>query len=191
MKPTEPSTYITLDKIVLLDQENTAAQQQAKDAAARVAQSVLLGVESGIRVVLVRTGVVLSGEGGALEKMLPPFKLGIGGRLGSGRQWFPWIHIEDIVGIFRHGMLDDSLKGPLNGAAPESVTNAEFTRELARALHRPAFLPVPQAALRVVMGELADALFESQRVVPAATLASGYEFHFPQLAPALADVLGK
>lgn len=145
--------------------------------------------DSGIRVVQIRTGVVLSVEGGALRKMLAPFKLGVGGRLGDGKQWFPWIHIEDIVGIFRHTISTSSLIGPVNGAAPEAVTNAEFTRELARALHRPAFLPVPEAALRVLMGEMSDVLLASQRVVPTAALASGYEFRHPSLKPALADLL--
>jgi len=144
--------------------------------------------ELGIRVVLVRTGVVFSADGGALDKILPPFKLGVGGRLGSGKQWFPWIHIDDIVGIFRHSFLN-AVTGPINGAAPEAATNAEFTRELGHTLHRPTFLPVPEIALRILMGEVADVLFDSQRVIPAAALASGYEFRYPQLGPALANVL--
>jgi uncharacterized protein (TIGR01777 family) len=144
----------------------------------------------GIRVVQVRTGVVLSRKGGALQKMLPPFKLGVGGPLGSGRQWFPWIHIDDIVGIIRHAILTSSLAGPVNGAAPQAVNNAEFTRELGRVLHRPAFLPVPEVALRLLMGEMSEVLFVSQRVVPEAALASGYEFKFPLLAPALEELLG-
>jgi uncharacterized protein (TIGR01777 family) len=145
--------------------------------------------EVGIRVVQVRTGVVLSSEGGALKKMIAPFKLGLGGRLGSGKQWFPWIHIEDIVGIFRHAIFTASLASPINGASPEPATNSEFTRQLARALHRPAFLPVPEMAMRVLMGEMSEVLFVSQRVVPAATLSSGYDFHFPVLAQALDDLL--
>jgi len=147
-------------------------------------------IELGVRVVQVRTGVVLSGEGGALQKMLAPFKLGLGGPLGSGKQWFPWIHIKDIVGIFRHSIVTSSLAGPVNGVAPEPVTNREFTRELARALHRPAFLPVPEMALRVLMGEMSAVLFGSQRVVPKAALASGYQFHYPLLESALANLLG-
>lgn len=147
-------------------------------------------VELGVRVVQVRTGVVLSAEGGALQKMLMPFKLGIGGPLGSGRQWFPWIHIDDIVGVFKHAILTPSLAGPANGTAPQPVTNAEFTRELGKVLHRPAFLPVPQVGMRILMGEMSEVLFVSERVVPKATLASGYQFQFPALAPALADLLG-
>jgi uncharacterized protein (TIGR01777 family) len=146
--------------------------------------------ELGMRVVEVRTGVVLSADGGALPKMLAPFKLGLGGRLGSGKQWFPWIHIQDIVGIFSHAMLTSSLEGPVNGVAPEAATNAEFTSQLARVLHRPAFLPVPELALRVLMGEMAEALLGSQRVIPAAALGSKYEFHCQSLTPALEDLLG-
>ena len=146
--------------------------------------------ELGVRVVQVRTGVVLSTEGGALQKMLTPFKLGIGGPLGSGRQWFPWIHIDDIAGIFKHALVTASLAGPANGTAPQAVTNAEFTSELGKVLHRPAFLPVPHVALRILMGEMSEVLFVSQRVAPKATLASGYKFHFPSLGPALDDLLG-
>jgi uncharacterized protein len=143
-----------------------------------------------LRVVQIRTGVVLSTEGGALKKMLPPFKLGLGGPLGGGRQWFPWIHISDIVGIFRHAIITSSMKGPVNGVAPEGVTNAEFTKQLGRALHRPAFLPVPEMALRALMGEMADVLFHSQRVVPKAVLQAGYEFRYPLLERALANLFG-
>jgi uncharacterized protein (TIGR01777 family) len=146
--------------------------------------------EFGIRVVQVRTGVVLSAKGGAFQKMLAPFKLGLGGPLGSGRQWFAWIHEEDIAGIFRHSILTSSLAGPVNGVGPQPVTNREFTRELARALHRPAFLPVPEMALKVLMGEMSEVAFASQRVVPKVALASGYEFQYSRLALALANVLG-
>ncbi|HKP87101.1 MAG TPA: TIGR01777 family oxidoreductase [Blastocatellia bacterium] len=143
----------------------------------------------GVRVVQVRTGVVLSREGGALQKMLTPFNLGLGGPIGSGRQWFSWIHIDDIVGVFRHALVS-AVSGPVNATAPEPVTNADFTRELARALHRPAFLPVPRFGLQAVMGEMSEVLLGSQRVIPQAILKAGYEFSYPTLAPALADLLG-
>lgn len=146
--------------------------------------------ESGIRVVQVRTGVVLSAKGGAFQKMLAPFKLGLGGPLGSGRQWFPWIHEGDIAGIFRHSIATSSLAGPVNGVGPQPITNREFTRELARALHRPAFLPVPEMALKVLMGEMSEVAFASQRVVPKVALASGYEFQYSRLALALANLVG-
>jgi uncharacterized protein (TIGR01777 family) len=147
--------------------------------------------EADVRVVLVRTGVVLAREGGALEKMLPPFKLGVGGKLASGRQWFPWIHLDDIVEIFRHAILSFTLSGPINGVAPAVVTNKEFTEQLAHALHRPSLFPVPEFVLRILFGEMADVLLGSQRVAPRRLLESGYEFQYPQLAPALEDLVGK
>ncbi|HEX8088395.1 MAG TPA: TIGR01777 family oxidoreductase [Blastocatellia bacterium] len=143
----------------------------------------------GVRVVEVRTGVVLSAEGGALKKMLPPIKLGVGGPLGSGKQWFPWIHIEDIVGIFRHTIHSPSLSGPVNGTAPGLANNAEFTKQLGRVLHRPTFLSVPEFALRGLMGEMADVLLGSQRVIPKAMLDDGYKFQYPALTLALENLL--
>ncbi len=143
---------------------------------------------AGVRVALVRVGVALSAEGGALEKMLLPFKLGLGGRLGDGQQWFPWIHLDDIVGIFRHALLSDRVSGPINGVAPGIVNNAEFTKDLAAALHRPRFLPVPEFALRILMGEMADVVLVSHRVFPKVALDTGYKFKHPNLKPALADI---
>ena len=139
----------------------------------------------GMRVVKVRTGVVLGPGGGALQRMLTPFKAGVGGKLGDGRQWMPWIHIDDIVGIFRHAA-EGTVAGTLNGAAPGVVRNADFTSELAKALHRPAILPVPRFALNMAFGEMAGALFDSQRVIPQATEASGYRFQYPDLPGAIA-----
>src|SRR5215468_5723814 len=145
--------------------------------------------ELGVRVAFVRTGVALSPSGGALEKMLLPFKLGLGGRLGGGRQWFPWIHIEDVVGIFLHALISLAVDGPINGVAPGIVTNEEFTRELAAALNRPVFFPVPELALRVLMGEMAEVVTASQRVVPQVALDTGYWFKYPNLRPALESLL--
>ncbi len=145
--------------------------------------------ELGVRVAFVRIGVALSASGGALEKMLLPFKVGLGGRLGSGRQWFPWIHIEDIAGIFLHALMSPAVDGPINGVAPGIVTNEEFTRELAAALNRPVFVPVPEIALRVLMGEMAEIVTASQRVVPKVALDTGYRFKYPNLRPALESLL--
>jgi uncharacterized protein (TIGR01777 family) len=138
----------------------------------------------GMRVVRVRTGVVLDARGGALVRMLPPFRMGVGGRLGSGRQWMSWIHLEDLAALFQFA-LESQVRGPLNGVAPNPVTNSDFTRELARTLRRPAVFPVPGFALRLLFGEMADVLLASQRVVPGAAEAAGFRFRFPQLAPAL------
>jgi uncharacterized protein (TIGR01777 family) len=145
--------------------------------------------ELGARVALVRIGVALSPSGGALEKMLLPFKLGMGGRLGDGKQWFPWIHIDDIAGIFLHALTSPAVDRPINGVAPEVVTNQEFTRELAAALNRPVFFPVPKFALRALMGEMAEVVTASQRVVPQVALDTGYQFKHPTLRPALESLL--
>jgi hypothetical protein len=145
----------------------------------------------GLRVVRVRIGVVLSTEGGALPRMLTPFRLGVGGRLGSGRQWFPWIHIDDVVGLIRHALLTPSLSGPVNAAAPGAVTNADLTKALAAVLHRPALFPVPELALRLAMGEMAEVLLGSQRAIPRAALESGYRFKYPDIKGALEALFGE
>jgi uncharacterized protein len=173
----------------LLEESASAGSGFLSDVCREWESEAARASELGIRTVQVRTGVVLSAEGGALPKMLTPFKLGVGGRLGSGKQWFPWIHIKDIIGIFRHAVITSSLEGPINGVAPQPVTNAEFTRQLARVLHRPAFLPVPELALRALMGEMAEALLGSQRAIPKAALESKYEFYYTSLTSALANLL--
>ncbi len=146
-----------------------------------------LAASLGMRVVKVRTGVALGPGGGALKQMLTPFKAGVGGRLGSGRQWMPWIHIDDIVGIFRHA-IESTVSGPLNGCAPGVVTNADFTAALGRALHRPTVMPVPRFALKLLFGEMAEVMLSSQRVLPQATVQSGYQFKYPELGATLASL---
>ncbi len=143
----------------------------------------------GMRVVRVRTGIALDPRGGALRRMLPPFRMGLGGRLGSGRQWMPWIHIQDLVELFRFAAENTAVRGAVNGAAPNPVVNADFTRGLASALRRPALFPAPEFALHLVFGEMANVLFASQRVLPKAAEAAGFGFRFPLLGPALADLL--
>jgi uncharacterized protein len=140
------------------------------------------------RVVMMRTGVVLDTRGGALLRMLPPFRMGVGGKLGTGKQWMAWIHLQDLAALF-HLALDQALSGPINGVAPYPVDNAEFTRTLAAALHRPALLPVPGFGLKMAFGEMSEILLASQRVSPKAAETAGFRFRFPQLAPALADLL--
>lgn len=143
----------------------------------------------GIRTINLRIGVVLSNRGGALEQMLPLFKLGLAGRLGSGKQWFPWVHLDDVVGLIQHALFSDNLSGPMNTTAPGEVTNAEFTSVLASALHRPAFFAAPAFALKLVLGEMSELLLASHRVKPAVALATGYHFRFPNLAQALQDLI--
>jgi uncharacterized protein len=145
--------------------------------------------EFGVRVVRIRIGIVLGRGGGALKQMMTPFRLGIGGRLGSGRQWMPWIHVDDLLRLFMFAASNSSIEGALNGSSPEPVTNAEFTRSLAHELHRPAIFPVPKFALKIALGELANYLFASLRVMPEATKQSGFEFTHPALGRALKALL--
>jgi uncharacterized protein (TIGR01777 family) len=145
--------------------------------------------ERGTRVVQLRSGIVLGPRGGALARMIPPFKMFLGGPLGDGRQWMSWIHIDDLVGIILHAIRTASLSGPVNATAPAPVTNAEFSRALGKAMGRPAAIPTPAAALRLLLGEFADVLLTGQRVIPRKAEASGYRFRFPQLEPALRDIL--
>jgi uncharacterized protein len=144
----------------------------------------------GIRVVRLRFGVILAKEGGALPQMARPFRFGLGGRIGSGRQWMSWISLEDVVAVVRLGLEDGSVRGALNVVAPEPVRNADFTSALAKVLHRPAFFPAPAFALRFVLGEMADALLlSSTRVVPRQLEKLGYRFLQPELGSALASAL--
>jgi uncharacterized protein len=145
--------------------------------------------EAGVRVVQLRIGIVLGRDGGALEKMLPLFRWGLGGRLGNGRQWFPWIHERDVVELIAWLLSNDQISGPVNAVAPGIVTNREFTRELAKQLKRPAFLPAPRFGLRLAIGEFADSLLASSRVVPKVASEGGYAFCFPNLPEALQDVV--
>lgn len=148
--------------------------------------------DAGVRVALLRTGIVLSPEGGALGKMLLPFKLGVGGQIGDGRQYMSWIAIDDILGAIHHALVNEHVRGPLNGVAPNPVTNHTFTKTLGRVLSRPTLLPMPAFAARLALGEMADALLlGSQRVSPGRLLATGYNFRFTELEPALRHVLGK
>jgi hypothetical protein len=144
----------------------------------------------GVRRVLLRTGVVLAREGGALPKMTLPIKMMVGGPLGGGGQWLPWIHLADEAGAIRYLLEHDAARGPCNLSAPNPVTNRDFTRAAARALHRPAFLPAPGFALRLALGEMADMLLQGQREVPRRLQEMGYAFRFPELEPALRDLLG-
>jgi uncharacterized protein len=147
----------------------------------------------GVRVAMVRTGIVLDKKGGALAKLLTPFKFGAGGPIGwtpwSGRQVMSWIHHADLEGIFLLALENPQATGPLNGTAPQPVTNREFGKALGRALHRPALVPTPPLALRVMLGEVADVIVTGQRVLPQRALALGYRFRFPSIDTALADLL--
>jgi uncharacterized protein (TIGR01777 family) len=143
----------------------------------------------GIRVVKLRIGVVLGPGGGALARMIPAFRLGVAGRLGSGRQWMSWIHLADLLALIEFALANGIISGPVNATAPNPVTNAQFTAGLARALKRPAFVPAPAFALKLMFGEMASMLLEGQRVLPRAALEAGFSSSYPELGPALRSLL--
>jgi hypothetical protein len=146
--------------------------------------------EFGMRVVPIRVGIVLGEGGGAMAKMLPPFYFGMGAPLGSGKQYMPWIHLDDLVEMMLFAASHEQVAGALNGSAPNPVTNREFTSTLGKVLGRPTFMPpVPRFVLRTMLGEFADVLLTSQRAYPAAAVAAGYRFRYPELEPALRQIL--
>lgn len=155
------------------------------EAATRIA------AEAGIRTINLRTGLVLSEKGGALQSMLTPFKLGLGGRIGSGRQWWSWIHMDDMVGGIHHAMNSETLSGPVNMTAPKPVRNTEFSKILAGVLGRPAIVPVPPFALKLIFGKRAteEMFLASQRVVPEKLLHTSYRFRYSEFGPALESLL--
>lgn len=144
--------------------------------------------QQGVRVVLLRMGVVLARDGGALKKMALPFRLYLGGHLGSGRQWFPWVHREDVAGVVDFALHQPALAGPVNVVAPQAVTMKQFCVALGKAMRRPSWAPVPSLVLRVLLGEMADMLLTGQRVVPAQLMRHNYTFRFPGLDDALRDI---
>jgi uncharacterized protein (TIGR01777 family) len=174
------------------DQILTEASNPGADFLARVVvdwEEASQAAESlGIRVVRLRLGMVL-GEGGALAKLLPPFRLGVGGRLGSGHQWMAWIHLEDAVNLILFALSYSAIRGAVNATAPHPVTNREFTDRLATVLHRPAMFPVPAFALKLAMGEMAGVVLGSQRVLPTVAKSAGFRFQYPELQAALTNIL--
>jgi len=180
----------------VLREESPAGQGFLPEVCREWEDASRIAAEAGIRTVNIRIGLVLTAKGGALGNMLNPFKLGLGGRIGSGRQWWSWIHVDDIVGGIRHAMgtasVVGSVNGPVNLVAPNPVRNAEFTKVLASVLRRPAFFPVPEFALRLAFGKMAAAelLLASQRVEPEKLRASGYTFRFRELRAALGNLVG-
>ncbi len=174
----------------LLTEESKAGTDFLAELARDWEAEALKAEALGIRVVLARFGIILAREGGALAKMLLPFKLGAGGRLGSGQQWMSWVTLDDVVGILRMAIEKAAVRGAVNVVAPQPVKNAEFTKVLAKALHRPALFPAPAFALRLALGEMADALLlSSQRVAPQKLQQLGYSFLHPDLPAALSAIL--
>jgi uncharacterized protein (TIGR01777 family) len=176
----------------LLTEESKAGMDFLAELARDWEAEALKAEALGIRVVLARFGIILSRKGGALAKMLLPFKLGAGGRLGSGQQWMSWVTLKDVIGILRMAIEKTAVRGAVNVVAPQAVKNAEFTKALANALHRPALLPAPAFALRLALGEMADALLlASQRAVPTKLQEAGYRFLQPNLTMALHEIFQK
>jgi hypothetical protein len=172
----------------LLDESSPPGTGYLAETCVAWEQEAQAATALGMRVAVIRIGMVLDPAGGALARLLLPFRMGVGGRLGSGQQWTSWIHLADLAEQVRFAV-DNPVAGVWNGVAPVPVTNRDFTRELARALHRPAILPVPGLALKAIFGEMSEVLLASQRVAPRAAQAAGFRYRFPQLGAALADLL--
>ena len=176
----------------VLREESASGEGFLSEVCREWEKATLQASQAGIRVVHLRIGVVLSGEGGALPRMVTPFKFGLGGRLGSGRQYMSWIALEDLVAVIRRALADESLRGPVNAVAPGAVTNGEFTKALGRVLGRPTFMAVPAFAARLAFGEVADAaLLAGARVEPARLKEAGFQFQYPDIEGALRHALKK
>ena len=176
------------------DEKKYETDQPGADFLASVCQAwekEALQAQGKARVLLLRTGVVLGKGGGALAKMLPAFRLGIGGKLGSGRQWFPWIHLDDLTSAIIFLMENKEIHGPVNLSAPRPVRNREFTRCLGQTLHRPTLLTVPRFAIRLALGELSSVVLEGCRMMPGVLLENGFTFRFPEVAPAVEEIVAK
>jgi uncharacterized protein (TIGR01777 family) len=174
----------------VLTESSAPGKDFLSDVCVEWEKATALATEKGIRVVNTRFGIILDANGGALAKMLPPFRMGIGGRIGSGKQWMSWIALDDVVGGIKFALTNATLSGPVNFVAPNPVTNSEFTKRLGKALSRPTIFPIPAFGLRLVFGEMADALLlSSQRVEPALLAKVGYHFNYTSLDSALRHVL--
>lgn len=174
----------------VLREESSSGEQFLSEVCRQWEGAATPAVQAGIRTVHPRFGVVLSAEGGALPKMLTPFRMGLGGKIGDGRQWWSWIAVDDVGGALLHILDNEALRGPVNLVSPNPVTSAEFTEVLAKVLRRPAIFPMPAFAARVAFGEMADELLlASQRVEPSKLIASAYKFRHPGLEPALRHIL--
>jgi uncharacterized protein (TIGR01777 family) len=176
----------------IMDESSKAGEGFLSDVCREWEDATQAARDAGIRVVNLRIGVVLSPKGGALAKMLTPFKLGGGGIIGNGRQYWSWISIDDVAGAIHHALMTDSLSGPVNAVAPNAPMNREFTKTLGRVLRRPTILPMPAFAAKLALGEMAnDLLLASTRVEPTKLIESGYKFRQPTLEKSLRHILGK
>ena len=172
-----------------LDENSTAGEGFLATVGQDWEKEALQAEQKGHRVALMRFGIVLGKGGGAMAKMLPAFKMMVGGPLGDGRQWFPWIHMDDVIGAIDFIFKNKQMQGPINFTAPNPVQNREMAKTLGRVLLRPAFMPTPAFMIRLAMGELGDTLLDSQRAVPGRLLQNGYSFQYPDLEPALRQIV--
>ncbi len=175
----------------ILDEDSAPGKGFLADVCREWEEATRAASDAGIRVVNLRFGPIFSGEGGMLSKLLTPFKLGVGGKVGSGKQYLSWVAMDDVVGVINLALENDALRGPVNVVAPDAVTNLEFTKTLGKVLSRPTFFAVPEFAARLAFGEMADEmLLASQRVEPKRLAEAGYQFRYPNLEGALRHVLG-
>lgn len=172
-----------------VDESSPAGRDWLADVVVRWEREADAATKHGVRVIKLRTGVVLDAEGGALQKMLPPFKAGVGGPIGGGKQYLPWIHRDDLVGLYLAAIDSTGFSGPVNGSAPEPVTNKEFSKALGGALHRPALAPVPGITIKLMYGEMSQIVLTGVRMVPGRVPELGYSFTHPDLDEALRDTL--
>lgn len=195
--PHKPHTLISGSAIgyygdqggTVLTEQSPTVSDFSQQLCADWEQEALQAKQYGIRVCLIRTGLVLGAKGGMLQRMLPPFKLGLGGRIGNGRQWMSWIHIQDWVAIVDKMINDTALNGPYNATAPNPVTNSEFSDTLAGVLKKPACLPLPSFVLKPLLGEMSELVLGSQRVMPERLMQLGFQFRYTELEPALQEVV--
>ena len=173
-----------------IDESGSSDESFASQLCLKWEEAALQAQELGIRTCLLRIGIVLGPKGGALKKMLPPFKLGLGGKIGDGSQWMPWIHRDDLIRIMDFCIQEDTLSGPINCTAPNPVTNLEFSKALGKALNRPTILPMPAAVVKTLMGQMGEELLLSgKKVVPQKLANSGFQFEFEQVLPALQNAV--
>jgi uncharacterized protein (TIGR01777 family) len=195
--PTPPRVLVSMSAIGYYgqrgDQEVTEDTPPGDDFLAGVASAWEAEAErattGGVRVAVLRNGLVFGRGGGAFERMLTPARLGLGGPLGGGRQWWSWVHLDDVLGVIRHALAHDEVRGPLNVVSPTPQRQREVAKALGRVLHRPAIVPAPAFALKLIFGEFSREVLGSIRVLPERTEATGYRFAYPQLEPALRDLV--
>jgi uncharacterized protein (TIGR01777 family) len=183
--------YYGIDRTNDVIDENSVSDDSFSSQLCQQWEASALKAEAlGIRTCLLRTGIVLGKNGGALSKMLPPFKMALGGTIGHGKQWMPWIHLDDLIGIILQCISNDSLKGPINGTSPNPVINQEFTKKLGAALKRPTILPMPEIIVKLLMGQMGEELLlAGKRILPVKVLDTGYEFEYKKLEQALKDIV--